>query len=426
MRRGLIVLAMLVSVAMLQTVIAPSAQAYRGHHGGWGGGHHGWGGGGWGYGHNRFYGGYGGFGGYGVHRNYGFGRGLVYRAPYFGSYYRPSYGYGYRNFGYGGYGGYYPNYGYSNFGYSNFGYPNIGYSNYYNNGYNNNYYNGCQGGYQSYGQPIYQTYSQPYYGAQVIPSPTILNYYSGNTQNGGLSAELTAGTVIAQLADAVRTQRAAGNQVQLLNGNGIANGRLRGVVQNIAQGMIQNQPAAGNAINVRYTNPDSRAKARAYMTQGDNLFQEQRYAAAAQQYRAAASLAPDLAEANWRYSHTLVAMGEYDLAVNAVKRAIAASPDITRGGFTLDSLYGTLGTAKASHLESLANRALESDSPNAYFLLGMTLHYSGEAQRAEKFFARAAEIQDANSPHLVAFLGPVPKARPAPPALLARVPARET
>ena len=56
--------------------------------------------------------------------------------------------------------------------------------------------------------------------------------------------------------------------------------------------------------------------------------------------------------------------------------------DIGRNGFALDALYGDVGTAKTSHLESLANRALETDSPNAYFLLGMTLHYSGEAARA--------------------------------------------
>lgn len=77
--------------------------------------------------------------------------------------------------------------------------------------------------------------------------------------------------MIAQLADNIRTQRAAnGNDGRLLsglgNGGGIANGRLRGVVQNIVSGMVQNQPLNGNtnanAINVRYSNPDARSKAR--------------------------------------------------------------------------------------------------------------------------------------------------------------------
>jgi tetratricopeptide (TPR) repeat protein len=382
MRRFIILFAMLLGVALVQSLSAPSAEAGWGHHG-WG--HHGWGHRGWGWGHHRYYGGWGGY--YG--RNWGFGRGYVYRPIY-----RPWYGYrGYYG-GYGGYGynAYYPaiNYGY---------YPSYGYSTYYDNCY-----------------PVYQTYSSPiYYDTRYSPTTTLL-------ANGNVSSPLTNGTTIAQLAEALRNQRSASG------GQGITlgNGRLRGVVQNIVGGVIQNQPVNANTINVRTSNLDARSKARAYMTQGDNLFREQRYAAAAQQYRAAASMAPDLAEANWRYSHTLVAMGEYDLAVNAVNRALAASSDIGRNGFTLDTLYGDVGTAKTSHLESLANRALETDSPNAYFLLGMTLHYSGEAVRAEKFFAKAAEVQSGNPTHIAAFVPAVKKPVPAPPPLLARLPANET
>ncbi len=408
MRRFIILLALLLGIAVVQSVQAPAASAHIGRH--W---HGGWGHrpiGGWGH---RYY-------GWG-HRNWGFGRGYVYRPIYRGWYghrhfYRGWYGHRhfYRGWGYGGYGynAYYPtiNYGY---------YPSYGYPTY--------YYDNCQ--------PIYQTNSAPiYYDTQYNPN-ALLNYYSG-APNGGVSNQLTTGTMIAQLADSIRNQRtAAGNNGgRVLDGNGqllngrlanIGNGRLRGVVQNIVGGVVQNQQINANAINVRYSNPDARSKARAYLTQGDNLFREQRYAAAAQQYRAAASLAPDLAEANWRYSHTLVAMGEFDLAVNAVNRALAASSDTGRNGFTLDSLYGTIGTAKTSHLERLANQALETDSPNAYFLLGLTLHYSGEAQRAEKFFAKAAEVTPSSATHIAAFLPAVKKSTPAAPAtppLLARVP----
>lgn len=388
MRRGFIILAMLLGIALFQSVSAPSADAWHRH---WGWGHR-WGGG-WGWGHHRWH-------GWG-HRNWGFGRGWVYRPVYRG-FYRPYYGgYGY---GYPVYSNFYPsvNYGY---------YPSYG------------YYDGCQTNYYqqpSYGQPIYET--------QTIP--------------GG---QFDAGQVIAQVASVIRERRAADPNGRLLagnlfngdrrlfDGNGIGNGQLKGVLQNIVGGVVQNQPLnagnvqnTGNITNVRFSNPDARGKARTYMSQGDNLFREQRYAAAAQQYRAATSMAPDLAEANWRYAHTLVAMGEYDLAVNAVDRALAASDDTARNGFNLDTLYGTVGTAKASHLEGLANAALENESPNAYFLLGMTIHYSGETQRAEKFFARAAQVQGRDITRLVAFLGPAPRAIPEPPPMLARLPAKET
>jgi tetratricopeptide (TPR) repeat protein len=394
MRRFIVLLVLLLGIAIFQSVQAPAASAFHGRHwgGGWGHRHFG----GWG----RWHGGWG-------HHNWGFGRGYVYRPIYRGWY-------GHRHFYRGGWG--YGGYGYNSF------YPTVNYGYYPSYG-STIYYDNCA--------PVYQTYSNPvYYDTQYNPN-ALLNYYSG-AQNGGVSNQLTAGTVIAQLADNIRTQRAAsGNDGRLLsglgNGGGIGNGRLRGVVQNIVGGMVQNQPVNANTVNVRYSNPDSRSKARAYLTQGDNLFREQRYAAAAQQYRAAASLAPDLAEANWRYSHTLVAMGEFDLAVNAVNRALAASKDTARNGFTLDTLYGDIGTAKASHLERLANQALETDSPNAYFLLGMTLHYSGETARAEKFFAKAAEVTSGPATHIAAFVPAVKKSTPAAPApsapaLLARLP----
>lgn len=387
MRRGFFVLAMLLGIALFQSVSAPSAEAW---HRNWGFGR-GWVHHGWGWGHHRWHGGWG-------HRNWGFGRGWVYRPVY-----RGYYG-GYRGYGYGYpvYSSYYPavNYGY---------YPSYG-------GYSS-YYDGCQTIY--YNQP---SSAAPVYETQTLP---------GN--------QLDAGAVIAQVANVIRERRASDPNGKLLGGkifdgdgrlfdgrlaggSGVGNGRLKGVVQNIVGGVVQNQQVNANAINVRYSNPDARSKARAYMTQGDHMFREQRYAAAAQQYRAAASLAPDLAEANWRYSHTLVAMGEFDLAVNAVNRALAASSDTGRNGFTLDSLYGNFGTAKASHLERLANQALETDSPNAYFLLGMTLHYSGEAQRAEKFFAKAAEVTSGTATHIAAFVPAAKKPMPASPPLLARVP----
>ena len=402
MRRGFFVLAMLLGIALCQSVSAPSADA---GHRNWGFGR-GWVGGGWGWGHHhRWHGGWG-------HRNWGFGRGWVYRPVYRG-YYGGFRGYGY---GYPVYNSFYPtvNYGY---------YPSYG------------YYDGCQTIY--YSQP---STTAPVYETQTLPGQP-----------------LDAGALIAQVANVLRERQASNPNGKLLagkifdgdgrlfdgrvaGGTGVGNGRLKGVVHNIVGGVVQNQqlnPANVNpgvvpsapVTNVRYSNPDSRSKARTYMAQGDGLFRDQRYAAAAQQYRAAVSMAPDLAEANWRYAHTLVAMGEYDLAVNAVDRALAASSDTDRSGFNLDSLYGTVGTAKASHLEGLANVALQNESPNAYFLLGMTLHYSGESQRAEKFFARAGQIQGRDVSHIVAFLGPAPKLlphAPEPPPMIARLPASET
>jgi tetratricopeptide (TPR) repeat protein len=361
-RRLTLITAMLLGIAIFQSVNAPSADAWHWRHWGWRHRwvHH------WGWGPYRWH---------GWHRHWVY-RPWIYRRPVFC------------------YGGGYPIYNYNHC-----YYPSVSYGYYPTYG----YYDGCQIFYQpSVSQPVYET--------QVVPGP-----------------QQDVGAIIAQVASVLRERRANNPDGRLLAGDGrllggIGNGRLRGVVQNIVGGVVQNQPLDQSTItNVRFSNPDARSKARAYITQGDKFFRDQRYAAAAQQYRAAASMAPDLAEAHWRYAHTLVAMSEYDLAVNAVDRALAADGDITRSGFQLDSLYGEVGTAKASHLEGLARVALESDSPNAYFLLGLTLHYSGETERAEKFFARAAQLQGRDIRRIAAFLPPASE----PPPLLARVPAKE-
>jgi hypothetical protein len=409
MRKLLLIVTMLLG-ALLPTLIAAPAQA--GHHH-WGRGHwgHGWhhGGGwnrvgwhrgwgwnhGWGWGRHRYW-------GWGHHRPWGWGGGwgrpVVYR-----SFYRPVYGVGF--------GGYFP---INNFGVPStydYGYPVI-----------NSYYYGCDAT-PTYIEPSVD--SAPIYNAQVLPGRTIVQYAGSQPR---VSTELTDGMLIARLADALRQRGnatdgriVASNNRLIGNGRLLGNGRLQGVLQQgvLQSGVVQNvvQNITGSTVRneafpgtVRISNLDSRTKARAYMAQGDSLFLEQRYAAAAQQYRAAASMAPDLAEANWRYGHTLVAMGEYDLAAHAIRRALAVNADIARSGFSLDQLYGTVGTAKASHLEGLAQAALDSDSANAYFLLGVTLHYSGEPARAEKFFAQAAELQGPEATHVAAFLTPEQRA----------------
>ena len=74
--------------------------------------------------------------------------------------------------------------------------------------------------------------------------------------------------------------------------------------------------------------------------------------------------------------------------------------------------------AKAGHLESLAELALnKSSESDAYFLIAIFLHYDGQADRAEKFFARAAELAGPGSTYLAGFISKPPTiaARPVTP-----------
>ncbi|MCI0357831.1 MAG: hypothetical protein L0211_05005, partial [Planctomycetaceae bacterium] len=102
--------------------------------------------------------------------------------------------------------------------------------------------------------------------------------------------------------------------------------------------------------------------------------------------------------------HAMIATANFELAGGAFKRALALDPAIDRDGFTLDKLYGPATIAKTTHLEDLAAWALDhSDTSEPYFLMGVTLRYDGQADRADKFFARAAEVAGTAASHIAAF-----------------------
>lgn len=143
----------------------------------------------------------------------------------------------------------------------------------------------------------------------------------------------------------------------------------------------------------RVSNVESRRRASHFIASGDARFREQRYHEALQEYKTAAGAAPDVAEAYFRQGHALVATARYELAAAAFKRAAAIDPAWTRGDFRLDDLYGDTHIAKTSHVEALARAALEkSEDANLLMLLGIFLHYDGQAERAQKFLQRAASV----------------------------------
>jgi tetratricopeptide (TPR) repeat protein len=336
----------LLAAAMLAALLAAAtpAEARHGHcgYGGYGGG---WGGG---------YCGYGGFGGY---RSCGYGG--------FG---------GYRSCGYGGWGGY-------GLGLS------VGYCQpYYNYGYNYapSYI------YGGFNMPRYY-YPTPigyygYYGSTYDPNS---NFNGLALSNGNIATETTPAQVL--------------NLLRLNQNDLLADLRERANPLPRIGGLQETTiTAAKPALN--QSNIAQRRKADQQIATGDMLFREQKFHAALQQYKDAARLAPDMAEPYWRQGHALIATANFELAGGAFKRALALDPNTSRDGFTLNKLYGPATIAKASHLEDLAAWALDHvASSEPYFLMGVTLHYDGQADRAAKFFARAAEMAGATGGHIAAF-----------------------
>lgn len=159
-------------------------------------------------------------------------------------------------------------------------------------------------------------------------------------------------------------------------------------------------------------NLSARARARKALSGGDDWFRKQCFQDALQQYKAAATADPNFAEAYFRQGHALVATNRFDLAAAAFKRALKLRPDLDRDGFRLQTLYADNPIAKTAHLELLARRACEQpQDADAFFLVGLFLHYDGQAERAQKFFARAKTLAGAADAHLRGFL-PAAKREP--------------
>lgn len=312
-------------------------------------------------------------------------------------------GWGHRHCGYGGWGGGYGGYGYGGFRSCGLGYRGYGYGPYYS-GYGLSvgcyrptilFNSGCYGGGCGYG-------GYGYGGGYYAPRPIGYYGYYGSTYNPG--SNFVGLSVTGQFVS--RPAAAPASVRNILN---MSREELLAALR--APAAAADAPPAARAIAaekpaVRWSNAEQRRKAEQYLAAGDVLFREQKFHSALQRYKLASQTAPDMAETYWRQGHALVATANYELAGGAFKRAIALDADVTRGGFTLDEIYGGAAMAKQAHLESLAGWALKrSDSSESYFLMGVQLQFDGQAERAARFFDRAAELAGAGGEYLAAFAG---------------------
>ncbi len=169
----------------------------------------------------------------------------------------------------------------------------------------------------------------------------------------------------------------------------------------------RSEPALKDPVDkpvVERSSVEAIARARAHIRLGDASFADGRYVDALTRYRAAAESAPNYAEAHFRKGHAYLGHGNFELASASFRKALALDPAAARPGFTLATLYGKDSVAHGVHLENLAAAALiDESSPDAYFLLGLMLRFSGDSARAEKFFAKAASLAPEIAPLLARF-----------------------
>jgi hypothetical protein len=165
-------------------------------------------------------------------------------------------------------------------------------------------------------------------------------------------------------------------------------------------------PIERGVSTVRSSNAESRRRAGLLVEAGDAFFRKQRFHEALQQYKTAARIAPDIADYYVRQGHALVATKRYDLAAEAYKRGLAFDPAAAGSALRLDTLYHDSRLAKHSHLDTLAASALGSpDDADLLFVLGVFLHFDGQADRARKFFERSAALSTPHADYVRPFLG---------------------
>ncbi len=143
-----------------------------------------------------------------------------------------------------------------------------------------------------------------------------------------------------------------------------------------------------------------------YVGFGDALFADRKYSDAYIRYRKAARAAPEVADIYFRQGYALLAMGHYDLAAKALKRGLEINPAWALSDFDPDEFYGGDVAAKASHLAALSQAETKDPrNPDLLFLLGVLLHFDGQAGKAIPYFERAAQLNVGNDDHIEAFLG---------------------
>jgi tetratricopeptide (TPR) repeat protein len=162
----------------------------------------------------------------------------------------------------------------------------------------------------------------------------------------------------------------------------------------------------GRRVERVVSHPDAKLRAARFISTGDSEFSEQQYHAAAQRYREAAVAAPDVADAFFRQGFAYIASNRFDLAAKSFRRGLELDPLWVNSSFRLDDIYGRNQLAKGSHVEGLARAALTDRSADNLFLVGLLLHFDGQAERAKKFFTHAEKRTAGDDAHIQAFLVP--------------------
>jgi hypothetical protein len=159
------------------------------------------------------------------------------------------------------------------------------------------------------------------------------------------------------------------------------------------------------AAVLKTSTPGGRMRADRLISRGDQAFADQVFARATAQYRDAIAKAPDYAEAHFRLAHAYVATRQYNLALKSALVALELAASSRRDGFSLEDLYQGDNFVRRQHLQKLIDASLrEPHDGGLAFLLGFTLHYGSEPDKAREYFLTAQRIAGMQQAYVRYFL----------------------
>lgn len=148
----------------------------------------------------------------------------------------------------------------------------------------------------------------------------------------------------------------------------------------------------------------ARDNAARLLAAGDAFFREQKFDAALLRYRKAGAAAPRDAAPLARRAMVHVAQRRYDLAAQALRKALDIEPGLADSEFRLHELYGAQTAMQRRHCqELLAAAAAQPADGDRALVAGALLFLSHRKVDAQPLLARA-EADAGNAPYVAGFL----------------------
>lgn len=164
-------------------------------------------------------------------------------------------------------------------------------------------------------------------------------------------------------------------------------------------------PAAVSQPVIPQSSAQEKLRALELQSLGDERFRRQEYSQAYLRYKTAIALAGDLASPRFRMAFTLVAIGQFERAVDEFRKGLVRDPQWPQTVETLETLYGPDSElVMNAHLHRVSEWVRdEIRDPERLFLLGVMLYCQERPEQASVCFETALRLAGGGE-HLKLFL----------------------